>query len=270
MVTVLPRATLSFNTEARSFPSSIMGVNYQVFTWLPFNYPEVNRKYPVIYLLDGESFFGLVSGIVNGLVWDHFMPDCLVVGVGHDISSSEEWWQARAVDLNPPENPNVPEPEWMQPFKNRRAPDFLRFFKNELIPFIEFAYPTDPTDRCLAGYSWGGQFTLYSLFHEPDLFQRYLIGSGIWEHNLQDNLTYEKQLAQQQKSLPVRTFFSVGSLEDDQEPYFHQFIEVLKHRNYDDFCLETLVLEGEKHGSGIAVAYIQGLRALYSSNKKQT
>lgn len=268
MITSLPRATLLFS-EARSFPSSIMGVTYQISTWFPPNYPEANRRYPVIYLLDGESSLGLVSGIAFGLIWDQVIPDCLIVGVGHDVDTMEEWWQARAVDLNPPENPEVAAPEWMRPFKNRRAPDFLRFLKNELIPFIESTYQADPADRCLAGYSWGGQFSIYALFHEPELFQRYFIGSGIWEHMLPDYLAYEEQLARQRKSLPVRAFFSVGSLEDDQAPYFPQFIEALKRRNYDDFCLESLVIEGAGHGSGGAVAYIQGLRALYSSNKKQ-
>jgi predicted alpha/beta superfamily hydrolase len=269
MATALPRVTLLYNTEMRSFPSSIMGVNYQISTWMPLNYPDSHRKYPVIYLLDGEAFFGLVSGIVSGLVYAQVIPECLVVGVGHEVNSSDEWWQARAVDMNPPENPNVPSPEWMKPFKVRRAPDFLRFFKNELIPFIESTYQTDPADRCLAGYSWGGQFTINSLFHEPELFQKYFIGSGIWEYNLHDHLAYDEQFARQRKSLPVLAFFSVGSLEDDQVPYFHQFMEVLKRRNYKDFCLEARVLEGENHSSGCAVAYIQGLRALYTSNKKQ-
>ncbi len=153
----------------------------------------------------------------------------------------------------------------MKPFKNRRAPDFLRFLKNELIPFIESTYQADPADRCLAGYSWGGQFSIYSLFHEPELFQKYFIGSGFWQHMLPDYLAYQEQLALQRKSLPVRAFFSVGSLEDDQAPYFPQFIDPLKHRNYEHFCMESLVFEGENHASGMAVAYIQGIRSLYSS-----
>jgi hypothetical protein len=32
--------------------------------------------------------------------------------------------------------------------------------------------------------------------------------------------------------------------------------------------MESLVLEGENHASGMAVAYIQGLRALYSLKSK--
>jgi predicted alpha/beta superfamily hydrolase len=267
LVTSLPRATLLY-TETRSFFSSIMETSYQISTWFPPNYPEENRKYPVIYLLDGETFIGLVSGIVSGFIWGQVIPDCLVVGVGHDINTFDEWWKARAVDFNPPENPNVTYPEWMLPFKDRRAPDFLCFLKNELIPFIESAYQADPADRCLAGYSLGGQFSVYSLFHDPELFQRYFIGSCTWEHMLPDYLAYQEQLAQQRKSLPVRAFFSVGSLEEDQAPYFPRFIEALKQRYYNDFLLESQVLEGENHQSGMAIAYIQGLRALYSSNKK--
>jgi len=265
MVTTLPRATLFYNTEARSFQSSIMGVNYQIFTWFPLNYPQAKRKYPVIYLLDGVYMFGMVSGIIASLVWDQFLPDCLVIGVGHDVNSMDEWWQKRAVDLNPPENPDITYAEWMAPFNDRRAPDFLRFWKNELIPFIDSTYPTDPADRCLAGYSWGGQFTLYALFHEPALFQRYFIGSGIWEQSLLDYQAYDEQLARQQKSLPVRAFISVGALEEDQLPYFHQFTKALKGRGYDDFRLETKVFEGVNHGSCAPLAYYYGLQALYAA-----
>ena len=75
-------------------------------------------------------------------------------------------------------------------------------------------------------------------------------------------LAYEQQLAEQRKYLPVNAF-SIGELEDYQLPYFHQFIEALKRRNYEGLCLETLVVEGEKHVSAGAFAYPKGIRALY-------
>ena len=73
-----------------------MGVTYHISTWFPLNYPEANRKYPVIYLLDGEWFMGLVSGIVGGLIWGQVIPECLIVGVGHDVNTLDEWWQPRS------------------------------------------------------------------------------------------------------------------------------------------------------------------------------
>lgn len=264
MISNLHPATI-MDTEVRDFPSSIMGINYQISTWFPPGYPELNRKYPVIYLLDGESFIGLVSGIAYGLVYGQVIPPCLIIGVGHHVASFEDWWQARAVDFNPPQNPNIAYPEWMKPLKNGRAPDFLSFLKNELIPFIEATYPVDSGERCLAGYSLGGKFCVYSLFHDPELFQKYLIGSGIWEHSLLEYLDYLEQFTRIQKSLPVHAFISVGLLEDDQAPYFPQFIKALEQMNFAGFRLETLILEGENHGSGAAIAYGRGIRALFSS-----
>lgn len=91
--------------------------------------------------------------------------------MGHDVSTYDEWSKARGIDFTPPEDPDIAPP--------KRAADFLSYLKNELIPFVKTIYPVDPTDRCLVGYSWGGEFTLYALLHEPDLFQRYFIGSAI-------------------------------------------------------------------------------------------
>lgn len=71
-------------------------------------------------------------------------------------------------------------------------------------------------------------------------------------------LSYEERLAEQRKSLPVHAFFSVGSLETDQVPYFHQFIEVLKRRNYEGLRLDTLVVEGEKHATAEQSLIVKG------------
>lgn len=250
----LPRATLLY-TEVRSFHSTIMGDEYQISTWFPPDYPHSGQIYPVIYLLDPELNLGLVSSLVLGAIWDHALPTCLIVGVGHDVSTYDEWYRARSIDYTPEEDPDITPP--------KRAADFLSFLKTELIPLIEATYPVDPANRCLAGYSGGGEFTLYALLHEPDLFQRYFIASAIWENMFPHYLAYEQRLADRRTSLPVRALFSVGSLEADQVPWFHQFLDVLNQRQYDDLCLETLVVEGETHATAGAVAWSQGLRTLY-------
>jgi predicted alpha/beta superfamily hydrolase len=234
-----------------------MGINYQISTWFPPEYPKAGYQYPVIYLLDAEVALGWISRMVLGFIWDEMMPDCLIVAVGHDVTTLDEWDQAREIDLTPLEHPDQSHP--------KRAAEFLSFFKNELIPFIDSTYPVASTDRCLAGYSSGGKFTLYALLHEPDLFQRYFIGSVNWKNMLGPALSYEQQLSEQRTSLPVRAFLCMGELEHEQLPYYHQFIDALKRRNYAGLHLETLVVEGEKHVSAGHFAYPIGLRALYQS-----
>lgn len=268
MKTALPRATI-IDSEVRDLPSEIMGVTYQVSVWFPPGYANSDRKFPVIYLLDGDLFFGLVSGIVAGFVWGQVIPECLLVGVGHKITSTDEWWLARGVDLNPPENPQVNYPDWMDPFKVRRAPDYLKFIKNELVPFIEATYRADPADRCLAGYSLGGQFSIFAMFHEPGLFQRHFTGSGFWEHMLPAYQGYMDSFAQQSKSLPISAFFSVCSGEVDQYPYFPKFLDMLRKYKFDGFQFTSYVVEGENHSSGMASALLQGLRTLYAANGRK-
>jgi len=182
-------------------------------------------------------------------------PDCLVVGIGHHVSTLEEWEEVREIDFTPAGYPNPSQPQ--------RAADFLSFIKKELIPLVEATYPVDTSDRCLAGYSNGAKFTLYALLHDPDIFQRYFIGSVVWKNMLPHALAYEKQLADQRKSLPVRAFFSIGELEVEQMPYFDQFIEAFRRRNYAGFRLETLIVDGEKPATAAPFAYSKGLRTLY-------
>src|SRR3712207_7926770 len=53
-------------------------------------------------------------------------------------------------------------------FRSSAANLFLDALTQEMIPFIEANYRTNPSDRCLYGYSSSGFFVLYALFHQPD------------------------------------------------------------------------------------------------------
>jgi predicted alpha/beta superfamily hydrolase len=235
-----------------------MGINYQISIWLPPDYPKPGYKYPVIYLTDGEVFLGQIAPMILFLMIGGMVPECLIVGLGHHVSNLDEWAKARDIDYDPPENPEG-EPG------QKRADDFLSFLKKELIPFIETTYPAEPMDRCLAGFSTGGMFTLYALLHEPDLFLRYLIGSAVFDSMLPHFLAYEQQLAKERKSLPVHAFFSAGELEENIVPSLNVLIDTLKSRNYEGLRLETLIDEGESHFSTMSTAFSKGFKALYKS-----
>jgi uncharacterized protein len=251
----LPPATI-IDTEVRIFPSSIMGIDYQISTWFPSDYPKPDHKYPVIYLTDGEVLLGQIAPMITFLYYGGMVPECLIVGLGHQVSNLDEWAQARDIDYDPPENPEG-EPG------QKRADDFLAFLKKELIPFIETTYPVDPTDRCLAGFSSGGMFTLYALLHEPDLFLRYLIGSAVFDSMLPHYLAYEQALAQTRTALPVHVFISAGELEDNIVPALHRLVDTLKSRNYEGLRLDTLIDPGEGHFSTGPTAFCKGFQALY-------
>ncbi len=251
----LPPATI-IDTEVRDFPSRIMGINYQISTWFPPEYPKPGYKYPVIYLTDAEVLLGQIAPMILYLFYGGMVPECLIVGLGHHISDLDDWAKARDIDYDPPENP-------MSETGQKRADDFLLFLKQELIPFIETTYPADPADRCLAGFSSGGMFTLYALLHEPDLFLRYLIASATFEIMMPHFLAYEEELAKKRTSLPVHAFLSAGELEEDIVPGLQQLVDRLHGRNYEGLRLNTLIDPGEGHFSTGPTAFCKGFKAIY-------
>src|SRR5947208_13717257 len=95
------------------------------------------------------------------------------------------------------------------------ASKFLAFMRDELIPFINGRYPTNPADRAYFGQSLGGLFGVYVLLTKPDTFTRYIIGSpSIWwggEDALKLATDYEKT----HDDLSATVFIGIGALEED-------------------------------------------------------
>jgi len=144
------------------------------------------------------------------------------------------------------------------------APKFLEFIREELIPFVESRYRVSPTDRALIGHSRGGLFALYTLFHHPETFTRYLVSSpsNRWDDNIL--FRYEQAFSDSHGNLDARVFMSFGSLENEVSiANMHKMKSLLLSRAYPNLELETHLFEDENHGSVSPGAYSRGLRALY-------
>ena len=49
---------------------------------------------------------------------------------------------------------------------------YVRFLKDELKPYIDRTYPTDPGDTALVGSSAGGNITFYAAMRYPEVFRK--------------------------------------------------------------------------------------------------
>ena len=72
--------------------------------------------------------------------------------------------------------------------------NFLKFLKTELITFVDSEYRTNPEERILNGYSYGGLFTMYAFLIEHNLFNGYIAGSPYLANDLEslENVLNEK------------------------------------------------------------------------------
>ncbi|HEX4934063.1 MAG TPA: alpha/beta hydrolase-fold protein [Gemmatimonadaceae bacterium] len=165
---------------ADSLRSSVLGEWRRLHVYTPPSYREASRfprRYPVLYLLDGEAYFGsavamlqLLSTGVNG-TWA--LPEMVVVAI-HSTNRRRDFTPTR-ITKDPYGRP-LP-PGWDVTGGN---PRFLEFLSKELMPRIDSTYRTAPY-RVYAGHSLGGLAVLNALFTTPDLFNAYVaIDPTLW------------------------------------------------------------------------------------------
>ncbi|MCE7995573.1 MAG: alpha/beta hydrolase [Roseivirga sp.] len=120
---------------------------------LPESYKTGDQHYPVIYVLDGASYYLSAYSAVVALAGQSNMPESIVVAVSNPDRTS---------DMTPPDMriPSV---------QQANADKFLGFLADELIPYIDKSYRTRPL-RVLIGHSHGGIFSLYALSARPETF----------------------------------------------------------------------------------------------------
>ena len=138
------------------------GRTYHIYVRLPEHYSTdpVTIRYPLVYLLDGDSTFPMLAPEHQFLNYDEKLPDAIVVGIAY--GSFDPKINKRGIDFTGPADGVKPE--------EAGAPAFARYLKTELIPTIEKKYRGDSSRRILFGQSRGGSFVLYSAFTDPDLF----------------------------------------------------------------------------------------------------
>ena len=237
-------------TQQLQFTSKIMaGQEYSLQISLPSHYSDTNKTFPVIYLLDSQWDFPLISGIYGGQYYDGFMPEAIIVGITWG-GENPDYSQLRARDFTPT--------NLGQDTKFGNAANFLAFIQKELTPYVEANYRVVKNNRTLMGSSLGGLFTLYALFKAPVFFQNYVLTSPAtpWDQDVIYKI--EEEYGNKNKSLPVRLYMAVGEAED--VAVFNKWANTLKARKYLGLHLQTKILENIGHSGTKPIGYTQGLQ----------
>ena len=203
---------------------------YVAKIYLPESYFEMPElSYPVIYLTDGDRYFGLASDLVHAELGQNGI-DVVLVGIAYGSRELND--EKRDRDFQGPTGED-------QRGGSQRFLDFLRL---ELMPKLESEFRLDPKHRTLVGWSRGATFGLMTMFQEPTLFRNYVCLSPRLNYENWSVIETETKYAQGQKELPSRLFVSIGS-EDERIALFPGWIRALEGRGYEgfDFSSETIV-----------------------------
>jgi len=248
-------------SEVREFQSAITGETYFIYVGLPRSYSDSVQTYPALYIMDADGAFGTCTEISRLLTLNKEVPEMIIVGIAYGVTFKEYLFN-RQRDYTP-----TAVDEYAGSGGGEK---FFRFIHEELIPFIDTEYRVKKSERAICGFSYGGLFVLYTLFHKPEMFNRYLAGSPsfYWDNSV--TFEYEQKYFERSSNLPVRLFMSVGSLEN-QEAYIqplNQFTEILNSRGYSGLQLNSIILDDETHYSSFGNAFTKGLKWLFKTCQK--
>jgi predicted alpha/beta superfamily hydrolase len=270
------------------FESSVIGDQLEITVAIPLTYNEwSDPPLPAIYVLDPMLTFDMVMGFTRlfATLSGGAFPQTLVVGVGYPTRQLSESTERRIRDFTPTLADFPPEiPGDVPKYGVGGAPKLLESLATEIIPGIQTRYQVHPTDRMLIGWSLGGLFGLYSLFHQPDTFSRYLLVSpSIW-WDATVAFSFEQAYANVHKDLSASVFLCVGEREETYEgAWRNEFLsddgvqklkmvsnlaemaKRLKSRAYPNLNLKHRVIPNEYHLTVFPAALSQGLTYLFQA-----
>jgi predicted alpha/beta superfamily hydrolase len=130
--------------------------SFSVFVGLPKSYKsQPGKKYPVVYLLDGNVFF---DEVYSSLLQQPPGREAILVGIGYkNVFIADSLRQRDYTYPGALAEDSFP--------VSGGAAKFFDFLGAQLLPLIDKTYRTEPGNRTLMGHSLGGYFTLYALLN---------------------------------------------------------------------------------------------------------
>jgi len=287
----LPLVTIPA-TEIRNVSSSYVNQQFKISIALPNSYATndgKSKKYPTIYLLDGNFYFGTVTEMTRIMAYCGADPEVIIVGIGYplpeSVEQSEEFfklvWGVRSRDLTP-----FKDEEWekeqveslsLDYIETGGAAQYLEFVKKELIPLIDAEYRTDTSYRVLVGHSFGGLFVLHALLNETDLFQGFVAASpSLWFAD-RSFFSSEDNYAQTHDDLQANLYLSVGQNEEKEwgielgmVSNLIRFSAILESRDYKGLIITNQVFENLNHCEAVGPGLQLGLKWIFSKVQPET
>jgi predicted alpha/beta superfamily hydrolase len=173
-----PARTRSRVQVVRDWYSRTLSNARDIYVYLPRDYDASTRRYPVLYMHDGQNLFGpdafmggwRVEQAADALIAAGRVEDLIIVGVANTSDRMREYM--------PPEEHG----------RRGRADLYGRFLIEELKPWVDGWLRTRPgrEDTGIMGSSLGGLVSFYLGWERPDVFGR--VGSLSGSFWLSDHL----------------------------------------------------------------------------------
>jgi metallo-beta-lactamase class B len=136
----------------------------RVWIYLPADYAASDRRYPVLYMHDGQNVFDAATSYAGEWGVDEALDSLAAAGdPGVIVVAVDNGQQQRMAEYSP----------WTHPRAGGGEGDeYVDFLANTLKPWIDARYRTrpEPPHTGIMGSSMGGLISLVAAFRRPDVF----------------------------------------------------------------------------------------------------
>jgi len=279
-----------FEIDQHVLVSEFVAETFTIKVAQPISRADSSERFPVVYAVDSDHFFGGLSNLAAMMQGYGETPRFVLVGIGYQNSGAasvlrmRDLFSRRMQAVLGSYISQVAESEFVTGLDDVKrvtqatdAGHFLRFVRDELMPWVQKHYPVKPDDNTFWGYSAGGTFGLFTLFNAPRMFNRYVLGSpGVSYKGENFGTELVDQFQKSGQTLNARVFLSVGELEDhhpaaanfDLVGGYVQLTKLLRNSEIPGLHLTTRVFPGETHATAWTSSFTHGLKSVLGPAEK--
>jgi len=247
-------------------PSHSLGLDRRITVWLPPGWRAQRRRYPVLYLNDGQNLFDpgrafagetwRVRETAAWLIRHKRIPPLAIVGIDHgDGRRGREY-----LPVEDDRNPGAQNPLGRQ---------YAEFVTREVLPFMLREYPiaAGASNTGFGGSSYGAIAALTTTIVKPGVFGRLLIESP----SLYVGGEYLLRRARAARRWPSRVYLGVGTTETSRADRNEETVDnvrkleaILRRAGLGARRLRVVVEAGGTHSEGAWARRLPGaLEFLY-------
>lgn len=188
--------------------------------YLPDGYNDSEKKYPVLYILDGQRYFLHGVSLQKSFVEFKQTPEFIVVGIPRNPSDRNRIY---TVNSN----------------------QYLRFIQKEIINYMDVHYRTSD-ERLFFGWAFGGGFVLETLITMPSLFDAFIASSPF---PVKNKIPRIDSLLTERPDFNKLVYFSSETSEGSVKEGTYELNTLLKKKGGKGLNWTFKALESEEHRS---------------------
>ena len=236
--------------------SNILNEDREYWVSLPESYNNEGssyKSYPVLIVLDGNSHFRSITGMVNymssGYNGNIRIPEMIVVAI-QNVDRRRDFTPDKIITKR--EN------------TSGGGEHFLSFLEDELIPELDQMFRSDPY-RILFGHSLGGLLATHAYMKEKTLFNAFIAvdpSFGTWDAETMDKKLDAVTDNSFERFIYIATA-NWGKRNSRNRDRHVRLYEALNSKCEGEFPGKLEYFENENHGSVPPIAFYNGISAIF-------